>query len=61
MRNFLLDYLRYRDSNQIMIFTDCNLIKGSFEKSSVCEFVCTCVFANNSVIQLYKINAIRII
>ena len=24
-------YLRYRDSNQIMIFIDCNHIKGSFD------------------------------
>ena len=29
MRNFLLGYLRYRGSNQIIIYTDCNRIKGS--------------------------------
>ena len=27
MRNLLLDYLRYRGSNQIIIYTDCNRIK----------------------------------
>ena len=27
----LLKYLRYRDSNQIIIYTDCNRIKGSFD------------------------------
>ena len=31
MRNFLLNYLRYRDSNQIMIYIDCNRIKGYFD------------------------------
>ena len=31
MRNFLLYYLYYRDSNQIMIYIDCNRIKGSFD------------------------------
>ena len=30
-RMFLLDSLSYRGSNQIMICTGCNLIKGSFE------------------------------
>ena len=29
MRHFLLNYLRYRDSNQIMIYIDFNRIKGS--------------------------------
>ena len=27
----LLNYLRYRDSNQILIYLDCNRIKGSFD------------------------------
>ena len=31
MRNFLLNYMRYQDSNQIMIYLDCNRIKGSFD------------------------------
>ena len=31
MRNFLLNNLRYRDIKQIMIYKDCNRIKGSFE------------------------------
>ena len=31
MHNFLFTFLRYRDSNQIMIFKDCNRIKGSFD------------------------------
>ena len=26
---------RYRDSNQIMIYTDCNCIKGSFDEESL--------------------------
>ena len=29
MRNFLLEFLRYRDSNQIMIYTDFIRIKDS--------------------------------
>ena len=28
MRNFLLNYLRYRESIQNMIYTDCNRFKG---------------------------------
>ena len=31
MRNFFLDYLRARDSNKIMVYMDCNRIKGSFD------------------------------
>ena len=27
----LLNYLRYRDSDQIFIYIDCNCIKGSFD------------------------------
>ena len=30
MCNFVLDYLCYRGSNQVMILIDCNRIKGSF-------------------------------
>ena len=30
MRNFLLNYLRYRDSNSIIIHKDCNRIKMFF-------------------------------
>ena len=30
MRNFLLNYMRYRDSIQILIYIDCNRIKGAF-------------------------------
>ena len=32
MRNFLLDSLRYRDSNQCLVNADCNRINGSFDK-----------------------------
>ena len=35
MRNFLLDYLRYRNSNQILIYIDCNRIPGSFDLESL--------------------------
>ena len=35
MHNFLLDCLRYWDNNQIMIYTDCNRIKGSFDIESL--------------------------
>ena len=31
----LLKCLWYRDSNQIMIYIDCNRIKGSFDKDSL--------------------------
>ena len=31
MRNFLLNYLRYRDSNQTMNYIDYNRIKGSLD------------------------------
>ena len=31
MRNFLLNYLRYRYSDQITIYINCNRIKGSFD------------------------------
>ena len=32
MRNFLLNYLHYRDSNRIIIYIDCNrIIKGSLK------------------------------
>ena len=31
MRNCFLNYLRYRDSNQILIDIDCNHIIGSFD------------------------------
>ena len=31
MGNFLLNYLRYRDSYQIMIYIDYNRFKGSFD------------------------------
>ena len=31
MRNFLLNYFCYRESNQIMIYIDCNRIKASFD------------------------------
>ena len=30
MRNFLINYFRYRDSNQIMIYVDCNRIESFF-------------------------------
>ena len=30
-RNFLLNYLRYRYSDQITVYLDCNRIKGSFD------------------------------
>ena len=33
MRNFFLNYLRYRDSNQIMIAIDYNRVNGSFDQS----------------------------
>ena len=32
---FLLNYLRYRDSSQIMFYIDFNRIKGSFDQESV--------------------------
>ena len=32
---FLLKYQRYRDSNQIIIYTVCNRIKSSFDKESL--------------------------
>ena len=35
MRNFLLNYLSYRDFNQIMIYIDCNRTKGSFDQESL--------------------------
>ena len=31
MRNFLSDYLRYRDSNQTMVCIDCNRSKSYFK------------------------------
>ena len=31
MRNFLLNYLRYRYSDQIIIYLDSNRIEGSFD------------------------------
>ena len=37
MRNFLLNYLRYQDSNQILIYIDYNRIKGSFDLDSLCN------------------------
>ena len=30
MRNFLLNYLRYQDSNKFIIYIECNRFKGSF-------------------------------
>ena len=35
MRNFLLNYLRYRYSDQIIIYMNCNRIKGSFDKELI--------------------------
>ena len=35
MRNILLNYLRYQGSIQIMIYIDCNRIKGSFDLESL--------------------------
>ena len=35
MRNFLFNYFRYRDSNQVMINIDCDRIKGSFDQESL--------------------------
>ena len=32
MRNFLLNYLAYRGSNQISIYTDCNRVKGTIDE-----------------------------
>ena len=34
-RNFLLDYLRDGNSNQISIYADCKRIKGSFSQDSL--------------------------
>ena len=34
MRNFLLNHLPYSGSNQIMIYIDCNRIKGSLDQES---------------------------
>ena len=31
----LLNYLSYRDSNQIMIYLDCNRLKGYFDYGSL--------------------------
>ena len=31
----LLYYLRYRDSNKIMVYVDCNPLKGSFDRRSL--------------------------
>ena len=35
MRNFFKNYLRYRDTEQIIIYIDCNRIEGSFDQESL--------------------------
>ena len=35
MRNFLLNYLSYGDSNQIIVYIDCNRIKSSIDQESL--------------------------